>query len=53
MLSRGQEILGLKNNKEKLSNYTSREMLDKLSGVVVEFLVLEILKKGWTKICHK
>lgn len=49
---RGQEILGLKNN-EKLSNCKSRETLDKLSGAVVELLVLEILKKGWTKIYHK
>lgn len=52
-LSGRQEILGLKNNREKLSNCKSRKTLDKLCGVLVEFLDLEILKKGWKKIYHK
>lgn len=52
-LSGRQEILGLKKNREKLSNCKSRKTLDKLCGVVVEFLGLEILKKGWKKIYHK
>lgn len=44
ILSR-EEILGLKSNKQKLAECKSKEIFDKLSGVVVDFWFWRYLRK--------